>query len=118
MTSLEPMKVDHGPGRSELTIAESIASSAKQEVIELARTVTNASIANQGLADGENPFEGSLDPRLNPNSGKFDYHLWIRNVLSLSKRDLDRPHRTAGVAYRGLNVFGYGKPTDHQSTLR
>ncbi|KAF8875682.1 ABC-2 type transporter-domain-containing protein [Mucidula mucida] len=99
------------------TAFDSIDAEAQEEVVQLARTVTNASLAHQGLSEGDNPFEGSTDPRLDPNSGKFDYHLWIRHLLSLGKRDLDRPRRTAGIAYRGLNVFGYGKATDHQKTV-
>ncbi|KAF8900925.1 putative ABC transporter [Mucidula mucida] len=99
------------------TAFDSIDAEAQEEVVQLARTVTNASLARQGLSEGDNPFEGSTDPRLDPNSGKFDYHLWIRHLLSLGKRDLDRPRRTAGIAYRGLNVFGYGKATDHQKTV-
>ncbi|KAF9022747.1 ABC transporter protein [Hymenopellis radicata] len=99
------------------TAFDSIDEEAQEEVVQLARTVTNASLAHQGLSEGDNPFEGSTDPRLDPNSGKFDYHLWIRHLLSLGHRDLDRPRRTAGIAYRGLHVFGYGKATDHQKTV-
>lgn len=90
---------------------------AGSEVVQLARTITNASIANQHLAEGDNPFEGSTDPRLDPLSGKFDYHLWIRSVLGLAQRDLNRPRRTAGISYRGLSAYGFGKPTDYQATV-
>ncbi len=92
----------------------------EHEVVQLARTVTNASLPNAHLGEGDNPFEGSADPRMDPMSGKFDYHLWIRTVLSLNvlhAGDGEAPGRTAGISYRNLNVYGYGKPTDHQRTV-
>ncbi|KAF9028125.1 putative ABC transporter [Hymenopellis radicata] len=92
----------------------------EHEVLQLARTVTNASLPNARLGEGDNPFEGSADPRMDPMSGKFDYHLWIRTVLSLNvlhAGDGEAPGRTAGISYRNLNVYGYGKPTDHQRTV-
>ncbi|KAI0028777.1 AtrD, ABC-transporter [Vararia minispora EC-137] len=90
------------------------------EITNLARTVTAAS-KKSGFADGEeldNPFEGSTNPRLDPTSGKFDFHAWIKAVMSITMRDPERfPHRTAGVSFKGLNVYGYGKPTDFQKTV-
>lgn len=85
----------------------------EHEVVQLARSVTNASDAGAHLGEGDNPFEGSHDPRMDPNSGKFNYHHWIRTVLSLNKNGM----RTAGVSYRSLSVHGYGKATDHQATV-
>ncbi|KAK0199278.1 AtrD, ABC-transporter [Desarmillaria ectypa] len=91
---------------------------AEREIVQLARSLTNASLAGQGLHDDDNPFEGSTDPRMDPRSGKFDYHLWIRSILQITSRDPDRyPHRTAGISFQNLNVYGYGKPTDHQKTV-
>lgn len=114
---LQPVHDAHEDQNSTHTVCDDIPADAGKEVVQLARTITNASIANQHLAEGDNPFEGSADPRLNPLSGKFDYHLWIRSVLGLSQRDLNRTHRTAGISYQGLSAYGFGKPTDHQMTV-
>ena len=61
---------------------------AEQEVIALARTMTQASKA---AGDGEivdNPFEGSTNPQLDPSSGKFNLEVWLKQVRRLysSKR--------------------------------
>ncbi|KAK0441238.1 ABC-2 type transporter-domain-containing protein [Desarmillaria tabescens] len=65
-----------------------------------------------------NPFQGSKDLQLDPHSEHFNYQSWIRSVLSITSRDPDRyPQRTAGISFRNLNVFGYGKSTDHQKTV-
>lgn len=102
------------------TAYDALGNDAQEQVVQLARTLTSASHASgaKHLADGDNPFEGSTDPRMDPNSGKFDYHLWIRSILHLSQRDPERYNqRTAGISYRNLNVYGYGKPTDYQKTV-
>ncbi|KIY64375.1 AtrD, ABC-transporter [Cylindrobasidium torrendii FP15055 ss-10] len=116
-----PTAHSNGDRESAATAYEEVDARAEQAVLQLARTVTNASLASgkgHHLAEGDNPFEGSTDPRMDPMSGKFDYHLWIRSVLHLSERDPERfAPRTAGVSYKNLNVYGYGKPTDHQKTV-
>jgi ATP-binding cassette, subfamily G (WHITE), member 2, PDR len=72
----------------------------EEEVAELARTFTQASVKNM---DGQyiNPFLGSEDPLLDPNSGKFSAKAWVKTLVSIKSRDPERyPERTAGIAYR------------------
>jgi ATP-binding cassette subfamily G (WHITE) protein 2 (PDR) len=91
---------------------------AEAEVVALARTFTHTSKKSHPGEEIDNPFDGSADPRLDPASGKFNLDFWIKSVLSLASRDPDRfPKRTAGVSWKGLNVYGYGRATDHQKTV-
>jgi hypothetical protein len=72
----------------------------EDEVAELARTFTQASITNK---DGQyvNPFLGSEDPLLDPNSGKFSARAWVKTLVGIQSRDPERyPERTSGVSYR------------------
>uniref|UniRef100_A0A0W0FAX3 Putative multidrug resistance protein cdr1 n=1 Tax=Moniliophthora roreri TaxID=221103 RepID=A0A0W0FAX3_MONRR len=92
----------------------------EQEVIQLARAVTTMSLGAQSTHSDVtlNPFADEVDPTLNPCSEKFDYHRWIRSMLSITSRDPERyPNRTAGISFTNLNVHGYGNATDHQKTV-
>lgn len=89
----------------------------ERQVLQLARTFTNASVKN---AEGQyiNPFLGSEDPTLDPNSEKFSSKVWVKTLVSIASRDPERyPERTAGVSYRDLSCHGYGNATDYQKTF-
>ncbi|KAK7035399.1 Multidrug resistance protein [Paramarasmius palmivorus] len=83
----------------------------EEEVTNLAREVAN-------ISNLESPFSDNVNPILDPRSEKFDYESWIRSILAIHSRDPERyPNRTAGISFTGLNVHGYGTPTDHQKTV-
>lgn len=72
---------------------------AEQNILALARTMTQASRA---AADGEivdNPFEGSTDPQLDPSSGKFSLEVWLKQVR------LVIPSKPDAVFTRFVRVF-------------
>lgn len=59
-----------------------------------------------------------MDPELDPNSDSFDAEQWLRNFLQIQSRDPDQyPHRTAGVSFHHLSVYGYTTPTDYQGDV-
>jgi ATP-binding cassette, subfamily G (WHITE), member 2, PDR len=89
----------------------------ERQVLQLARTFTYSSVKN---AEGQyiNPFLGSEDPTLDPNSEKFSAKAWVKTLVSIASRDPERyPERTAGVSYRNLSCHGYGNATDYQKTF-
>jgi len=44
--------------------------------------------------------------------------VWVKNLLHLKSRDPEKlPDRTAGIAFRNLNVYGYGDSTDYQKSV-
>jgi ATP-binding cassette, subfamily G (WHITE), member 2, PDR len=87
----------------------------------LARAISRASTTSVATRVDEpvNPFiDAGLDPELDPNSGKFSVNKWMKNVIALHQRDPERyPHRTAGVSWKRLNVYGYGTDTDFQADV-
>lgn len=88
-----------------------------EKVHELARTFTLQSIKN---AAGEvvNPFQGGDNPQLDPNSEKFNYKLWVKNLIGVQSRDPERyPARVAGISYKNLSAHGFGEATDYQKTF-
>ncbi|KFY44851.1 hypothetical protein V495_03240 [Pseudogymnoascus sp. VKM F-4514 (FW-929)] len=88
----------------------------EKHVTELARTFTNASIRND-QGEHQNPFTSS-DPTLDPHNEKFNARSWTKTLVGITSRDPERyPTRTAGVAYKNLNVHGFGNPTDYQKTF-
>ena len=102
------------------------------EITKLAREVTNQSsrgnLQDQKLAPqvtaqsvkgpgGEypNPFLDPTDPALDPGSGQFKPERWVRTLIGIQSRDPERyPQRVAGIAYKNLNVHGFGSLTDYQ----
>jgi hypothetical protein len=88
-----------------------------ETVARLARTFTQHSVKD---AEGQyvNPFEGTEDPSLDPNSGSFNPRAWIKTLIGIASRDPERyPSRVSGISYRNLNVHGFGEPTDYQKTF-
>ena len=62
-----------------------------------------------------NSFIDAGDPALDPSSGHFKPEAWVRTLIGLQSRDPERyPQRVAGVAYKDLNVHGFGSLTDYQ----
>jgi ATP-binding cassette, subfamily G (WHITE), member 2, PDR len=89
-------------------------------VTELARSMSRSSTDGVRNEKGElvNPFFGSENPVLDPNSGNFNLKAWLETVMSITSRDPERyPKRVAGVAYKNLSVHGFGEPTDYQKTF-
>lgn len=64
-----------------------------------------------------NPFNAVPDGPLDPNGRGFDPRAWIRTFLNLHLQDPQALRRTSGVAFRDLNVHGFGTATDFQKTV-
>ncbi|KFY50876.1 hypothetical protein V496_09128 [Pseudogymnoascus sp. VKM F-4515 (FW-2607)] len=87
-----------------------------KQITDLARTFTQSSIRND-QGEHHNPFTSS-DPTLDPRNEKFNARAWTKTLVGITSRDPERyPTRTAGVAYKNLNVHGFGNPTDYQKTF-
>ena len=90
------------------------------QIQHLARQLTAHSIRSAEGGNYVNPFaDGSdLDPSIDPNSGHFKPEAWVRTLIGLQSRDPERyPTRVAGVAYKNLNVHGFGSLADYQKTF-
>lgn len=87
-----------------------------RQVTSLARQYTNASTYS---AIGKNPFtEAEPNSSLDPNGENFNARAWAKALLHLQSRDPEKyPERTAGVAFKNLNVYGYGNATDYQKSV-
>jgi ATP-binding cassette subfamily G (WHITE) protein 2 (PDR) len=103
------------------TLASSTVDESEEEKItELARALSRASAHGAKNEKGElvNPFLGSENPLLDPNSGKFSPKVWLETLMNIESRDPERyPKRVAGVAYKNLSAYGFGEPTDYQKTF-
>lgn len=83
------------------------------DINELARKLTTRS-ANQPLSS---PFVAAEGSSLDPKSEKFRAKDWARAFYDLRYNSDDAVPRLAGLAFRDLNVWGKGSPTDFQSTV-
>jgi len=65
-----------------------------------------------------NPFQPIPDSILDPASDQFNARAWIQASVQLQRQDESRfLTRSAGVAFRNLNVYGYGAATDYQKDV-
>ena len=64
-----------------------------------------------------NPFQPPQNSALDPNGSAFEAS-WTKAVLALRSKDPGKyAGRTTGVAFRDLNAYGFGVPTDYQQTV-
>lgn len=83
-----------------------------EDVHELARKLTRQSTATPGTLFPA-PEEGPLDP----NSPSFDARKWAKAFYHLRSGTSGTGPRTAGFAFRDLDVYGYGTATDFQKSV-
>lgn len=92
---------------------------AEEEVTRLAQQLTRQSTRFSVMTNAENSFLGvNEDSALNPHGPNFKAKNWMKNMLALSSRDPEKyPRREAGISFKGVNVHGYGSPTDYQKDV-
>lgn len=85
-----------------------------EELTQLARRYTSNTQQHPQPSLFPLPTEGPLDPE-SPN---FNPRKWAQAFFKLrnSQSDGVKP-RTAGIAFRNLNVYGFGTATDYQETV-
>lgn len=71
------------------------------------------------MDDFQNPFLGvPPDSQLDPTSDHFSAKAWLSNLISFTRRDPTRYlPRSAGIAFRDLEAYGFGSPTDYQKNV-
>lgn len=87
---------------------------ADNEVLALAKSLTRQSTFSNVP---RNPLEGEKDSALDPHSPNFRARTWAKSIIKLTQDENKNPGRTAGVAFRNLNVHGFGAATDFQKSV-
>lgn len=110
--------------RSRLSSAASISESTEgnQSHFEIERDQQIHQLVRKFTAQSEqigfrSTADDALHHRLDPNSEQFRPRDWARAFYDLRYNSEEAVPRVAGVAFRGLNVWGKGSPTDFQSTV-
>ncbi|BCR83618.1 putative ABC multidrug transporter [Aspergillus chevalieri] len=84
-----------------------------EEIYELARKLTTRSRSTPGVL-----FPVPADGPLNPNSPDFDARKWTKAFFEARKDALNNNSpKTTGVAFKNLDVYGYGTEMDFQKTV-
>jgi ATP-binding cassette subfamily G (WHITE) protein 2 (PDR) len=84
-----------------------------ETILDLARNFTNQS----EKLHHESPFTAAKGSRLDPKSDQFCAKDWAKAFHNLRYGSSGAQARVAGVAFKSLNVWGKGSPTDFQSTV-
>lgn len=86
-----------------------------KEVLDLARRF---SVRTQHSAYQKDPFEVEKDSVLDPHSSNFSPEAFTKSLLNIQARDPEKwKQRTAGFAFKDLNVYGFGSATDYQKSV-
>jgi ABC-type multidrug transport system ATPase subunit/ABC-type multidrug transport system permease subunit len=64
-----------------------------------------------------NVFEAEPDSAIDPASPHFNARAWVKAMFKLQSNNDRFLARTAGVAFRNLNVHGFGAATDYQKSV-
>ncbi|KAM0548418.1 hypothetical protein ACHAPJ_009904 [Fusarium lateritium] len=93
---------------------EKPASSINHDIGALARQFSRASTTADAELHAFSPLPGT---RLDPNSTNFDPRAWVKAFVKLVESEAgSAPPRSLGVAWKNLNVFGWGSGAEHQKT--
>lgn len=84
-----------------------------QEVLSLARRFT----AHSTHDNHQSPFTAEKDCCLDPASPNFRWRDWAKAFYNVRYTVGNELPRTAGVAFKNLNVWGKGSPTDFQMSV-
>lgn len=113
-----------------MTEYEGFTPEVRDEIQQLARSFTNNSITSErdrlqlvrtvshmSQMPGINPM-GEVDPRLDPNSDRFDLRYWVKNIRKLVTLDPDyfKP-ALLGVVFKDLRAYGMSADFDFQATF-
>ncbi|KAA8649825.1 uncharacterized protein ATNIH1004_002502 [Aspergillus tanneri] len=96
-------------------ISEDSESRKEQEVLKLAREFTNRSTKSQHQQPlfGANPGK-----QLDPKNLEFNARSWAKAFYNVRyKAEGNSQPRVVGVAFKNLNVYGYGTATDYQMSV-
>ncbi|KAG7120746.1 Opaque-specific ABC transporter CDR3 like protein [Verticillium longisporum] len=87
----------------------------RHDMIQLARRLTTQSHVSGPPAA---LFPLLQDSPLDPNSDRFNAKQWAKAFFSARKESLQgNVPKTTGVAFRDLNVYGFGSDTDFQKSV-
>lgn len=87
----------------------------EEQVHQLARRYTEQSTHS---TIHQSPFNATPDSPLDPNGEHFNARAWAKAMLHTQQEDPNAPPiRTAGVAFRNMNVHGFGSDTDYQKSV-
>jgi ATP-binding cassette subfamily G (WHITE) protein 2 (PDR) len=81
------------------------------------QTLVRKFAARSTLQHPESPFEAAEGSELDPKSDQFRAKDWARAFYNLRYGNEEAIPRVAGLAFRNLNAWGNGSPTDFQSTV-
>lgn len=83
------------------------------EILNLARRFTTQSEYNHH----QSPFTAEEGSHLDPKSPHFSAKAWAKAFYNVRYSSDQQLQKVAGIAFRDLNVWGKGTPTDFQTTV-
>jgi ATP-binding cassette subfamily G (WHITE) protein 2 (PDR) len=104
-------KMDLEPAESPSSSQSEAAYDRDEKVHEIARVLSRT--MSQAPDD---PFTYEGDSPLNPASSHFNAREWVKSMYKLNQAEGVK-QRTAGVAFKNLNVHGFGADSDYQKTV-
>ncbi|EXL73642.1 hypothetical protein FOPG_11102 [Fusarium oxysporum f. sp. conglutinans race 2 54008] len=106
---------DHHSDSTADTPTEEPQENITQHISNLARQLSRVSTTAGNELHAFSPQPGT---KLDPNSPTFDPRAWVKAFVRLVESDAGAaPPRSLGVAFKNLNVYGWGTGAEHQKTI-
>ncbi|KAH7419378.1 ABC-2 type transporter-domain-containing protein [Cadophora sp. MPI-SDFR-AT-0126] len=87
----------------------------RDEMLQLVRRLTTRS---QGAGASATLFPVQADGQLDPNSSQFNAKQWAKAFYKARQESLEgNAPKTTGVAFKNLNIYGFGTDTDFQKSV-
>jgi len=104
-------KMDLEPAESPSSSQSEAAYERDEKVHEIARVLSRTMSQTP-----DDPFTYEGDSPLNPASSHFNAREWVKSMYKLNQAQGVK-QRTAGIAFKNLNVHGFGADSDYQKTV-
>ncbi|KAH7142621.1 ABC-2 type transporter-domain-containing protein [Dactylonectria estremocensis] len=92
--------------------SDELSTAMNNQIGALARQLTQASTTVGAELHALSPQPGS---QLDPSSPNFDGRAWVKAFVRLTESEPgSAPPRSLGVAFKSLNIFGWGSGAEHQ----
>jgi ABC-type glutathione transport system ATPase component len=90
----------------------------RDDLQELARQLTNASLPSDTPSHECNAYNPERGSNLDPHSPNFDARAWVKAVIKLAQGDPDAvPPRFLGVAFKNLSAYGSSSGSERQLSV-
>ena len=98
--------------------AEEDCNDVDRTIYRLASRLSGRTVSSEVAKPDNNIFHPLPDSELDPTTSSFDTTAWVKALVRYESKNPDsEKRRKSGVAFRNLDVFGFGVAADYQKSV-